>query len=1657
MLKDVSKFCKSVFYFNTKLFSGNAIALTNIPRRYRSSYELLQGSGDFDEIYYYKHYPDVESKGVDPIAHYLIWGAAEYRNPSADFDTEYYIKTHKDVADSGVNPLVHYVKYGKNENRSVASAGMGMFPTRLFDNAFYLSAYPDVAAAGVDPISHYLISGYREGRDPNRFFSSSWYTFTNQDVLDPETNPLKHYANIGWKEGRDPHPNFSVGKYLAHNTDVATAEIDPLLHYLTSGEKEGRQTFASSLAPAMSEIYHTAHEISAAAIAKMREDGMRSLQRHFGFQPLNVVVDPVSNRNPSLLILLPGLNRRYATGGPNTAYILGCLIAAEGISVKFVSVDAPPDHDLKPLKEHLHKLTGFDVDELGIEFLDGHARDLPIILGVDDFLVATAWWTAQPAKAATALLKTKRFGYLIQDYESMFYGLSVLHAGAEETYSYDHIPIINTSLLRDHLIDEKVGRFSDPEFASRALCFEPAVDSAHFYPVARNRKATRKLLFYTRPTMAERNLFWLGVAALKAAVLAGAFGESGWEFTGMGEHFEPIPLGRGYVLRPAEWMDFAGYAEMMREADLLLSLMLSPHPSYPPLEFAACGGVVVTTEYGSKTAERMANISANIIAVPATLDELVPALVRGILLREKFSGSEISIPLPTSWMESLSKILPDLVAELGKEGLLPDRGRQIALNSEEVAGGQPVSLAVSSLTKRALRRRANYLTSSDEVSISVVTFVENLASIHRLLPSIRTQLSDINEWIIVVRPNHFPQAAASVKKLANNDKIRVLQGDHSDLTTCAEQASGRYLLVLDPGGAPTFDAFGIFRAFAEQAEMPNIVVSDDYNTSSDAADISWMMKTGWDPVLCVHSREIPGMIAFRRDNLQKLLNMNIANSSESLRWPDFVIHKEVLNDVVHLQEILWLGTKSIVAPTDIPTRLAAKPIDAERQIETLLLGEVIVAEKLRQALAKTKANTKIIHLRSAAVQTGSIEIDSVVSLFDTFDDTVMVGGSVDCDGVEMAGGVVFGYDGLFGVPFNGSAVKPATPYTVNAVSAQLCWVSRDHLLAALTDMPEEFGLPLLGLWLGLIAAEEGKRVIFSPHLRAKEESNGGSSSLSVADRAYFADRYKRQVIKSRGYGSNLNFDGRYSFEISSEPYAPSSLLKYDSLVPTVRSQQKMQESGKATIGIITTVYIRTDPDVFLETVESVFAQTHPVYEWVILENGPIPDSVDAILKDLEINKRVNILRCPKNLGIHGGTRMCLENASADFLMVLDADDLLVAEAVETVSQAIQANPTSEIFYTDEDLLIGGKPIHPFYRSDYDPVHLRAHSFIWHAIVFRRMRALELGVFTSAETEYAQDWDNLLRFELAGFHPLHIPKVIYHWRQHQSSLSNSGSTFQGSLDSVRGALERVKMSQPRPDLYEVVPFPGDMGAEDFYLQRLGAELPSFRCLHLAHQNTASRVRELASAQRLSVSRGVEGCAALKEALLHIEEDFVCLLGPDVSLWEDKSIWQAFRHFEMVTSVCAVGGPVSDRAGEIVRGAGVQVGADMILDPYIGRSMLERGGDMISRLKPVSVTTLNVDLLIVRRTILLQVLDDASPSLPLRNLGAWIGIWAQERSLNLIYEPLLRGQSSDLASLLSDQTSEKTILPKAGGTSAEYHPKRTLRGLAPIIAASRVHYR
>jgi len=101
----------------------------------------------------------------------------------------------------------------------------------------------------------------------------------------------------------------------------------------------------------------------------------------------------------------------------------------------------------------------------------------------------------------------------------------------------------------------------------------------------------------------------------------------------------------------------AGYGAFMREHDVGLALMFTPHPSLVPMEMASAGLVTVTNTFENKTADALAAISGNLIAAEPGIEAIATALgeaaARADDVDARLRGSHVR--WSRDWEESFSE------------------------------------------------------------------------------------------------------------------------------------------------------------------------------------------------------------------------------------------------------------------------------------------------------------------------------------------------------------------------------------------------------------------------------------------------------------------------------------------------------------------------------------------------------------------------------------------------------------------------------------------------------------------------------------------------------------------------------------------------------------------------------------------------------------------------------------------------------------------------------------------------------------------------------------------------------------------------------------------------------------------------------------------
>ena len=334
---------------------------------------------------------------------------------------------------------------------------------------------------------------------------------------------------------------------------------------------------------------------------------------------------------PRLNLLVPALALRHVFGGIATALDLFRQLASDDANLRIILTDSlsfePADN---PAYEGWSVASLDKADAAGRQIIaagDRYGLTLPV--GRGDRFVATAWWTAALAlkiqewqASEFAFEPAPRFLYLIQDYEPGFYPWSSRYALADATYrgSDRVIALFNTRLLR---------RFFEDEGYRFALAYEFEPRLSDQLRLLRDRAMTlareRRVLVYGRPSV-PRNAFQIIVEGLRRFVAAHP--ENDWIFVSAGEAHPPIELGGGRMLNSVGKLTIEQYAQELGRCSIGISLMVSPHPSYPPLEMAAFGMHVLTNRYKSKDLSVLApNIYSLDVVSPPALAARLAAMV----------------------------------------------------------------------------------------------------------------------------------------------------------------------------------------------------------------------------------------------------------------------------------------------------------------------------------------------------------------------------------------------------------------------------------------------------------------------------------------------------------------------------------------------------------------------------------------------------------------------------------------------------------------------------------------------------------------------------------------------------------------------------------------------------------------------------------------------------------------------------------------------------------------------------------------------------------------------------------------------------------------------------------------------------------------------
>ncbi len=416
--------------------------------------------------------------------------------------------------------------------------------------------------------------------------------------------------------------------------------------------------------------------------------------------------------------------------------------------------------------------------------------------------------------------------------------------------------------------------------------------------------------------------------------------------------------------------------------------------------------------------------------------------------------------------------------------------------------------------------------------------------------------------------------------------------------------------------------------------------------------------------------------------------------------------------------------------------------------------------------------------------------------------------------------------------------------------------------------------------------------------------------------------------------------------------------------------------------ILTPVWNGSPVKYLRELSTSISAQSaNGACEWVVLDNGCSHAKLLEYLKELSAAPWVKLVRADTNLGITQGLRRCLEEASGQYVLPVDADDLLYSDALRIVASVVAEAGYPPLLYTDEDKVIGSRVYQPYFKPDWDPVLLLNSAYIAHLGVVDREKALAIGAYSDPTVEGSPDWDLFVRFLIAGHTAVHIPEVVYSWRVHAKSTADDVAIKPYITSSQRNVLQRFLDAHPKGSLFEIEKSPL-LGDAHWHFRRKEEQPKPF-----------VRVSSADMRRCLEEARGVAE-----------QDGFVYFMGEKVQVEGVAWQWETQGITELHPDTVMVGGLIRKSQRQIVE-AGLELdSAGVWINPNHGKPGNDPGyfGQIW---KQRSVGAVSTQFAVMKACFLIELLERLPRDTSLASLGASAGVYAAESGRRVVYTPFL----------------------------------------------------
>jgi glycosyltransferase involved in cell wall biosynthesis len=188
-----------------------------------------------------------------------------------------------------------------------------------------------------------------------------------------------------------------------------------------------------------------------------------------------------------------------------------------------------------------------------------------------------------------------------------------------------------------------------------------------------------------------------------------------------------------------------------------------------------------------------------------------------------------------------------------------------------------------------------------------------------------------------------------------------------------------------------------------------------------------------------------------------------------------------------------------------------------------------------------------------------------------------------------------------------------------------------------------------------------------------------------------------------------------------------------------------------------------------ETIDSVSNQTYDNWECIILNDGSPDDGETIILNKVKNNPKFTYYS-QENTGVCVARNNAMKHAKGEYILFLDADDLLSSNFLEETIKVLDADATVSVATSVVKIFGGRKKV--LQVTSYDLPTIIGDNKIVVTSLFRKTDFDAVGGFNLNMKEGYEDWDFWIGVLKRGGKVICAEKATFYYRYLQKSRNNT---------------------------------------------------------------------------------------------------------------------------------------------------------------------------------------------------------------------------------------------------------------------------------------------